>query len=84
LVWFFQTTLSPYWDFLMDDIDHANIRDEVLLAAQVSARKPTGPKPTGFCLWCEEPLADTTHRWCDASCRDDYELAAQNAPHLIP
>lgn len=68
----------------MDDIDWANQRDETLLAALVKVRRPTGPKATGACLWCEDPLADPTQRWCDSDCRDDYEIASQNAPHLIP
>jgi len=32
-------------------------------------RKPVGPVATGFCLHCEEPLADG-RRWCNADCRD--------------
>lgn len=68
----------------MDDIDLAHDREETLLAARIQLRKPIGPAPTGFCLWCEEPMADKTQRWCDADCRDDHELAKQNAPHLIP
>lgn len=36
------------------------------------SRKPEGPKPTGFCLFCEEPLPDGA-RWCDVDCARDYE-----------
>jgi hypothetical protein len=68
----------------MDDIDLANKHAEMLIGIQVQARKPIGPLPTGACLWCEAPMQETNHRWCDKDCRDDYELAAQNAPHLIP
>lgn len=68
----------------MDDIDRANERDEMLLTAQMNVRKPIGPVPTGSCLWCEEPMRDKTQRWCDSDCRDDFSLAAQNTPHLIP
>lgn len=68
----------------MDDIDLQDQREEAWLSALVKVRKPEGPRPTGNCLWCEEPVADATHRWCDADCRDDYEQAVKNAPHLIP
>lgn len=68
----------------MDDVDMTCEREEALLAARVKVRKPIGPLPTGQCLWCEEPLADKTHRWCDNDCRDDFEKASNNAPHLIP
>ena len=27
---------------------------------------------TGFCLFCDEPLAPE-RRWCDAQCRDDWQ-----------
>ncbi|MDR3088105.1 MAG: hypothetical protein LBU45_09210 [Azoarcus sp.] len=33
-----------------------------------------GPKATGRCLWCDEPLEDG-RRWCDSDCRDDWERA---------
>jgi hypothetical protein len=68
----------------MDDIDLQVQRDEALMAAAIAVRKPVGPAPTGCCLWCEEGLSNSTDRWCDADCRDDYERAALNAPHLIP
>lgn len=69
---------------MADDADLAAAHNDVLMAALVKVRKPAGPAPTGHCLWCEEPLNDTVQRWCDADCRNDYELAEQNAPHLIP
>jgi hypothetical protein len=29
--------------------------------------------PTGYCLNCDEPLTTVGTRWCDNSCRDDWE-----------
>lgn len=63
---------------MADDIDLAQERDEKLLEAQRAFRKPEGPKATGKCLTCDEPLPET-HRWCDASCRDDYERSFLSA-----
>lgn len=68
----------------MDDVEITAVREEHLLASYVRVRKPTGPKANGKCLWCEEPMANTEQRWCDAGCRDDYATAEKNAPHLIP
>lgn len=57
---------------MADDIDLAQERDAKLLEAQLAVRRPEGPKATGKCLSCEEPLP-LTHRWCDADCRDTFE-----------
>lgn len=64
---------------MADDIDLAQERDEKLLEAQISVRKPAGPEATGACLCCEEPLP-IPRRWCDADCRDDYEKLARVTP----
>lgn len=57
----------------MDDADMTQERSEkeaeLLLAA---SRRPEGPKPTGFCLFCGEEL-DAGRRWCDAEHRDAWE-----------
>ena len=42
------------------------------LANLSKSRKPEGPKATGFCLFCDEPLDDGL-RWCNAACRNDWE-----------
>ena len=34
--------------------------------------KPLGPKPNGFCHWCEATVAETKS-FCDHYCRDDWE-----------
>lgn len=57
---------------MADDIDRAQERDVLLLEAQLMARKPEGPSPTGQCLSCEEIIPHPM-RWCDADCRDDYD-----------
>jgi hypothetical protein len=71
-----------------DIIDHANDIAELNLQAELAAAlKHTGPKATGYCLYCEEQLhndleiemieADQfigmARRWCDADCRDWWE-----------
>lgn len=58
----------------MDDADRTAERTEreapLLLKA---AKKPEGPKATGFCCWCSEPLEKLEDRFCDEYCRDDFE-----------
>ena len=60
-----------------DIVDQANAISEVYTRAAVSTRKPEGPKATGYCLWCEDPV-ESPRRWCDADCRDQWE----KHPHL--
>lgn len=40
-------------------------------------RKPEGPAETGHCLHCGETL--TGKRWCNADCRDAWELTRKHA-----
>lgn len=57
----------------MDDADITGERAEFDLVANLAnSRKPIGPQPNGFCLFCEEPVPEN-HRWCDSSCRDLWE-----------
>ena len=37
-----------------------------------SKRLTTSFVATGFCLFCDEPVAPE-RRWCDAECRDDWQ-----------
>lgn len=64
----------------MDDVDRTAERSEreapLLLRA---AKKPEGPKPTGFCCWCSEALQSTDARFCDEYCRDDYEYSRKRS-----
>lgn len=61
---------------MADIIDEANERAELRLRKQLEVRKPAGPEPTGYCLNCDQPFdpEDDQRRWCDADCRDDWEL----------
>jgi hypothetical protein len=67
---------------MADEVDRTAERQEreagYLLRA---ARKPEGPKPSGFCLYCEMQFTDMLKRFCDAACRDDYErIKSRNRP----
>jgi hypothetical protein len=57
---------------MSDVADMAQRKIEVHAAASLGHRKPEGPKATGACLWCAEPLPPGT-RWCGAECRDGWE-----------
>lgn len=50
---------------------------EIDRAVLESRRKvlPAGPQPTGWCLWCEEPVEDHA-RWCSIECREDWDKDA--------
>jgi hypothetical protein len=59
----------------MDDIDRAQAVSERWLQRVLANRKPTTElNATGFCHNCYEPLADVNRRFCDADCRDDWQL----------
>jgi hypothetical protein len=57
------------------DTDSAGELQDLYLRIALGAQRPTGPRATGFCLSCEEELPGE-RRWCDATCRDDYERAS--------
>lgn len=63
-----------------DFCDHASKYTEVLVDTYLRYRKRPGPKATGKCLNCEEPLPHE-RRWCDAGCRDMWLREWRN---LIP
>jgi hypothetical protein len=58
---------------MADEIDRSVAQQEVTLAAQLTARRPCGPVATGSCHFCEAELPEGM-RWCNANCRDDWEL----------
>lgn len=58
---------------MADEADLAQARSEYELSVLLARRLPQGPAPTGYCLWCGEPLMDA-RRWCSAECRDDFEV----------
>lgn len=61
---------------MADEIDRANDQAERGLAEALRLRRPTGPAPTGRCLYCDEIVADT-HRWCSVECREGWEKEAR-------
>lgn len=60
-------------DRISDPSDLATERERLYREAALRARKPMGPKPSGFCLNCGEPVRPP-RRWCDKDCRDDWEM----------
>lgn len=55
----------------MDDVDRTTARQEHEDRALLKAsKKPEGPKPKGFCHWCNAPIQEA---FCDSECRDDWE-----------
>ena len=62
----------------MDDADRATETAELETTIALYRSRKEMPKayPIGRCLYCEEPFgaADSTRRWCDADCRDAWEL----------
>ena len=56
--------------------DDATMREEQFLKVALATRKPDGPAATGRCLSCNSILP-LGHRWCDADCREDYELSIE-------
>jgi len=55
-----------------DPIDAASEHEAMLLAVACTYRRPEGPRGTGLCLSCGEPV-ESPRRWCDAECRDQWE-----------
>jgi hypothetical protein len=58
---------------MSDDADRADsLIESTLQDALAAARMTMGPEATGYCLWCEEPLAEG-RRWCCIECREEWE-----------
>lgn len=59
---------------MTDQVDSTN--DNILLLTEAAAKRmgaaPPEAQATGVCLSCGEELGPDV-RWCDASCRDDWE-----------
>ena len=56
----------------MDEADLSDARITIALEDAIRRKKPTGPEPTGWCLYCREPLEEGL-RWCDAECEREWE-----------
>jgi hypothetical protein len=61
---------------MSDIIDTANDTADLFLADSLTHRQTPAPIPKGIGL-CLECLTDlnTDRRWCDATCRDEWERA---------
>lgn len=58
---------------MADICDVTSDRDELMQPMLLAAsRKPEGPAPTGFCLYCDEPVGEG-RRWCDSDCMGDWQ-----------
>jgi len=63
---------------MADDIDRGCELEEKYREAALAVRKPEGPRSTGECLYCGEPVEDG-RRWCPGvECRDAWALASKN------
>jgi hypothetical protein len=56
----------------MDDIDRAQAREEQDRNLSLMARKPQ-LNPCGTCYNCSDPVHGVAE-FCDADCREDYEM----------
>lgn len=61
---------------MADEIDRAADQEARNLAQSLRLRRPSGPQPTGRCLYCDEIVADA-HRWCGIECREGWEKEAR-------
>lgn len=65
-----------------DQIDRASAMEELRRRHAIEQRKPEGPPANGYCFNCEARLRQGL-RWCDVSCRDDWEKTAR-AQRMAP
>lgn len=56
----------------MDDADLAQVREEALITAALSARSPRAKSPDGMCLWCKDESAVFNTAFCSAECDQDF------------
>lgn len=59
---------------MSDFAEDAERTEELHRSIALKARKPTGPAACGACHYCLA-IVDDGMRWCDSSCRDDWEKA---------
>lgn len=59
---------------MVDIADQASLVEQRLLEAALrnSKQNTETAKPTGYCLYCGEPV-EGSKRWCSIECRDDFE-----------
>lgn len=56
-----------------DPLDVSVAQQERILRAQLAVRRPIGPKFSGHCHNCGEPL-QAPMIFCNGECREDHEL----------
>jgi len=61
-----------------DPLDRAQELTEEMLQRSLAQRKPEAPGAVGYCLNCFEDVNEGV-RWCDAECRDDWEITNANS-----
>lgn len=61
---------------MADELDLAEETAATILQAQIeyARRQQETTNATGFCLFCDAPITEPGRRWCDAECRNDWEL----------
>ena len=63
---------------MADEFDRAQELDEKLRAASEEAQREKAGllevQPCGHCLNCNATMLVKDQRWCDADCRDDWEI----------
>ncbi|MCO5761905.1 MAG: hypothetical protein NHG36_10385 [Chromatiaceae bacterium] len=58
---------------MSDPADQADDQVEAFTKTAMSRKQPEGPKYTGFCANCGEPV-ESPKRWCNAECREDHQV----------
>ena len=63
---------------MTDAIDKACEREQLDRDLAINSARSAGPEApvTGHCLWCNAELT-AQRRWCDAWCREDWNLAQE-------
>lgn len=64
---------------LSDQLDIASALEQKAADVAINAAREAAKKPeaeaVGHCLFCAEEFPEgDTRRWCDADCRNDWEL----------
>lgn len=68
---------------MTDVSDQATIQEELMRDKAIAYQRSKRPKlmVTGYCHNCDEWLNGDVQLFCNADCRDDWELRAKLAPH---
>lgn len=63
---------------MTDIYDQASNREQLDRDLAVNSARKANPEALaiGHCLWCNAELFGA-QRWCDADCREDWELAQE-------